>query len=87
MNQNWRIHIMTMRIQTTTDNPILKDACELFWIVKGHIPSCMYYNDTVEETYHSYFDRVWRWDPNEVYLRRQGFDQAYKQFLTNWPEA
>ena len=87
MNQNWRIHIMTMRIQTTTDNLILKDACELFWIVKGHIPSCMYYADTVEDAYNSYFDRVWRWDPNEVYLRRQGFNQAYKQFLNNWPEA
>ena len=47
---------MTVRIQTTTDNPILKDACELFWIVKGHIPSCMYYNDTVEN--YSTFDPV-----------------------------
>jgi hypothetical protein len=47
----------------------------------------MYYDNTVKDTYNSYFDRVWRWDPNEVYLRRQGFDQAYKQFLTNWPEA
>ena len=78
---------MIARKQTTTDNPILKDACELFWIVKEHIPPCMYYDDTVEDTYNSYFDRVWRWDPNEVYHRRQGFDQAYKQFLTNWPEA
>jgi len=78
---------MSERKQTTIDNPKLKDACELFWICKGQIAPCMYYESAVESIYNSYFDRVWRWDPNEVLHRREGFEEAYNKFLANWPEA
>jgi len=78
---------MTERTLTTINNPILKDACELCWICKGQIIPSMIYEDSVVSIYESYFDRIWRWDPNEVFHRREGFDEAWEQFKKKLAEA
>jgi len=78
---------MTERTLTTINNPILKDACELCWICKGQIIPSMIYEDSVVSIYESYFDRIWRWDPNEVFHRREGFSEAWEQFKKKLAEA
>ena len=78
---------MTERTLTTINNPILKDACELCWICKGQIIPSMIYEDSVVSVYESYFDRIWRWDPNEVFHRREGFDEAWEQFKKKLAEV
>ena len=78
---------MLERKLTTIDNPILKEACRLFWICKGQIAPCMYYEEPVKDIYNAYFRRIWGWDPNDVLHREQGFEEAYDNFLANWPEA
>jgi|TARA_R110000851_G_scaffold184282_2_gene333638 hypothetical protein len=47
----------------------------------------MIYQDSVVSIYQSYFDRVWRWDPNEVFHRKEGFDEAWEQFKKKLVEA
>jgi len=58
-----------------------RDACQLFWIVKGHMPQTLHRPDVVDDIYDAYSKRVWHWDPNEVFHRKEGWEEAYADFL------
>ena len=56
--------------------PSQKEACRLFYMVKGHLPNDM---KTIYACYEGYFKRLW--NNNEGYTHETGFEEAYNQFL------
>jgi hypothetical protein len=53
----------------------LKEACRLFWIVKGHLNASP---STILSSYNGYFKRCW--GNNECYVHEEGFEDAWNQF-------
>tara|TARA_X000001036_G_scaffold437464_1_gene482851 strand:- start:379 stop:603 length:225 start_codon:yes stop_codon:yes gene_type:complete len=63
------------------DNPSHKEACQMFWIVKGHLNSSM---DTIYSCYNGYFKRMWcrlQGESVEFNSTLDGFEEAYKKML------
>lgn len=58
------------------NNPDLKELCRIFYMTKGHLNVTI---KTIEKCYDGYYKRLW--NNNEAYLKEQGFDAAYKQFI------
>tara|TARA_R110002153_G_scaffold29711_16_gene91275 strand:+ start:10053 stop:10301 length:249 start_codon:yes stop_codon:yes gene_type:complete len=56
--------------------PDLKELCRIFYMTKGHLNVNI---KTVEQCYDGYFKRLW--NNNEGYLKEEGFDKSYKQFI------
>ena len=54
------------------ESPVFKDACRLFWIVKGHL-NCN--DNTILDCYIGYFKRVWY--DQETYYKEEGFEEAF----------
>ena len=54
----------------------LKEACRLFWMVKGHLNTS---EETIRSSYDGYFKRLWH--NEEGYIKEEGFEEAYKSFL------
>ena len=54
----------------------LKEACRLFWMMKGHLNTS---EETIRSSYDGYFKRLWY--NNEAYIKEEGFEEAYKSFL------
>ena len=62
------------------NTPDLKDACLIFWLVKGHLNTSL---DTIYSSYHGYFKRLWIDGSNgaPLYEYEVGFEEAYKKML------
>tara|TARA_A100001388_G_C28515267_1_gene378295 strand:+ start:227 stop:436 length:210 start_codon:yes stop_codon:yes gene_type:complete len=58
------------------DTPNQRDACLIFWLVKGHLNTSL---DTVYSSYNGYFKRVWY--DEETWYKYDGFEEAYKKML------
>ena len=58
----------------------LREACRLYWAVKGHIPAWLKTAsyDALESQIDSYTKRLW--NNNEAYLHFEGFEEAYEVF-------
>lgn len=61
-----------------TENELkeFKEACRLFWIVKGHLNTS---NQTILESYNGYFKRMW--GNHEACYHEEGFESAWHQKL------
>jgi hypothetical protein len=57
-------------------NPTHKEACRLFYMVKGHLPNDM---KTIYACYDGYFRRLW--NNIECYTHEVGFEEEYKKML------
>ncbi len=58
-----------------------KEACRLFWIVKGHLNTSP---ETIDSSYDSYFKRMWcnlQGQSAEDLGYLDGFEEAYKEYL------
>ena len=55
-----------------------KEACRLFWMVKGHLGAS---DDTILSSADSYFRRLW--GNCENYYKEEGFQEAYQKKLDN----
>tara|TARA_B100000925_G_C21955205_1_gene450872 strand:- start:663 stop:851 length:189 start_codon:yes stop_codon:yes gene_type:complete len=55
-----------------------KEACRLFWMVKGHLGAT---DETILSSADGYFKRLWY--NNESYLKIDGFEEAYQKRLDN----
>lgn len=53
----------------------LKDACKLFWTVKGHLPG----EDTILASANGYFKRLWH--DEESYIHEEGWEEAFLHFI------
>jgi len=61
--------------------PDHKEACRLFWIVKGHLNTS---SETIESCYDSYFRRMWcnlQGESVEYNGTLDGFEEAYIEYL------
>lgn len=61
--------------------PNHKEACRLFWIVKGHLNTSY---ETIESCYDSYFKRMWcnlQGQSVEDLGYLDGFEEAYLEYL------
>jgi hypothetical protein len=56
---------------------VRKEANRLNWIIKGKLIDKSWSDETVEQTYHSYFARLW--GNNECYIHEAGFERAWKE--------
>jgi hypothetical protein len=56
--------------------PSQKEACRLFYMVKGHLPNDM---KTIYACYDGYFKRLW--NNTESYTHEVGFEEEYKKML------
>ena len=50
-----------------------KEACRLFWMVKGHINTT---ETVIMECYDGYFNRMWY--NSESYVHTEGFEEAWE---------
>jgi len=55
-----------------------KEACRLFYICKGHLPPMLLRDEEHDAVIEQFGRRVWRME--EVYLREEGFEQAFDKF-------
>ena len=55
-----------------------KEACRLFWMVKGHLGAS---DDAILASADSYFRRLW--GNCENYYKEEGFEEAYQKKLDN----
>ena len=55
---------------------VRKEANRLNWILKGKLIDVSWSDESVENTYNSYFKRLW--GNNEVYIHEDGFEEAWK---------
>jgi hypothetical protein len=55
-----------------------KEACRLFWMVKGHLNTS---DSTILSSANSYFNRLWRdgCDGAPIADYEQGFEEAYNE--------
>jgi hypothetical protein len=51
-----------------------KEACRIFWMVKGHLNSS---DETIKACYSGYFSRLW--GNHEACYLEEGFEEAYKK--------
>lgn len=58
-------------------NKELKEACRLFYMVKGHLNTSI---ETILASENNYFKRMW--NNNEAYLHEKDFDIHYKEFIS-----
>ncbi len=61
--------------------PNHKEACRLFWIVKGHLNTS---SETIDSCYDGYFKRMWcnlQGESAEDLGYLDGFEEAYKEYL------
>jgi hypothetical protein len=52
-----------------------KEACILFWLVKGHLNTS---EETIMSSYNGYFKRLWGNNERTEY-GMEGFEEAYKK--------
>ena len=65
-----------MREKLTDD---YKEACRLFWLVKGHLNSS---DDTILGSYNSYFRRLWcKYQGEDMSVWEEGFEEEYQKRL------
>ncbi len=59
-----------------------KEACRLFWMVKGHLNTS---RETIVSSQDSYFKRLWIMGSNgaPLYEAEEGFEEAYKEYIEN----
>tara|TARA_B100001287_G_scaffold12688_1_gene9538 strand:- start:568 stop:768 length:201 start_codon:yes stop_codon:yes gene_type:complete len=59
-----------------------KEACRLFWMVKGHLNTS---RETILSSQDSYFKRLWIMGSNgaPLYESEEGFEEAYKEYIEN----
>lgn len=59
-----------------------KEACRLFWMVKGHLHTS---DDTILSSANSYFNRLWRdgCDGAPIADYEEGFEEAYQERIKN----
>ena len=57
-----------------------KEACRLFWLVKGHLNTTP---DTILSSANGYFKRLWIDGSNGAPISdyEQGFEEAYKHYM------
>ena len=55
---------------------VRKEANRFNWMVKGKLIDQTWSDNAVEQTYNSYFKRLW--ENNENYIHEAGFEAAYK---------
>lgn len=60
------------------DTQKFKEACRLFYICKGHLPPSLLRQEEHDAVIEQFGRRVWRME--EVYLREEGFEEAFTQF-------
>jgi len=63
-------------------NDDYKEACRLFWLVKGHLNTS---DDTILSSQNGYFKRLWIDGSNGAPLAdyEEGFEEAYQKRLDN----
>ena len=63
-------------------NDDYKEACRLFWLVKGHLNTS---DDTILSSQNGYFKRLWIAGSNGAPLAdyEEGFEEAYQKRLDN----
>tara|TARA_B100001250_G_scaffold414354_1_gene452168 strand:+ start:704 stop:958 length:255 start_codon:yes stop_codon:yes gene_type:complete len=55
----------------------VKEAYELFWLVKGHLSSS---HTTIMESENGYFKRLWcLYQGEDMSYKMEGFEEAWKQ--------
>ncbi len=60
-------------------NDNFKEACRLFWLVKGHLNST---DETILGCQNGYFKRLWcRYQGEDVSIILEGFEEAYQKRL------
>ena len=59
-------------------DPSFKEACRLFWMVKGHLHTS---DETILSSYNSYFKRLWY--NEEAYIKEEGFEDAYAKRISD----
>ena len=60
-------------------NDDFKEACRLFWIVKGHLNST---DDTILNSKEGYFKRLWcKYQGEDMSVIEEGFEKAYQKRL------
>ena len=69
---------MNGHIRTKAKDSKIKEACRIFWIVKGHLNAT---ESCILDCYDSYFKRVWYME--EAYYREEGFEEAYNKYVYN----
>jgi len=69
---------MNGHIRTKAKDSKIKEACRIFWIVKGHLKAT---ESCILNSYDSYFKRVWYME--EAYYREEGFEEAYNKYVYN----
>ena len=59
-----------------------KEACRLFWLVKGHLNTS---DDTILSSQNGYFRRLWIDGSNGAPIAdyEEGFEEAYQKRLDN----
>ena len=58
-------------------DPDIKEACRVFWLVKGHLKST---DATILSSYNGYFKRLWNNNERSGY-GMEGFEEAYKKLM------
>ena len=56
------------------NNVDFKEACRLFWMVKGHLNAK---DHVIMECYDGYFKRMWY--SEESYVHTEGFEEAWEK--------
>lgn len=56
--------------------PSHREACRLFWMVKGHLGAS---EETIFQSYDGYFRRLW--GNHEAVYHEDGFEEAYQKLL------
>ena len=64
------------------NNDDYKEACRLFWLVKGHLNTS---DDTILSSQNGYFRRLWIDGSNGAPIAdyEEGFEEAYQKRLDN----
>ena len=69
---------MNGHTRTKAKDSKIKEACRIFYIVKGHLNAT---ESTILSCYDGYFKRVWYME--ESYYREEGFEEAYNKYTHN----
>ena len=63
------------RMEFWNKYPKLKNACKLFWTIKGHLPL----ESTILASADGYFKRLWH--NEESYIHEKGWEEAFFKFI------
>ena len=56
-----------------------KEACRLFWLIKGHLSSS---DETIIGSQNGYFKRLWcKYQGEDTSVLLEGFEEAYQKRL------